>query len=158
MDRQRSERIRLVLAVLGLCISAYLTAVHYDAHVKLACSAVGIIDCAGVLTSPQSVWFHLPVAVYGLAWFLVAGALNWAVLRGARLAGAGLIWTLIGAATVVFLVYDELVVIGRICLWCSGVHLLVLASLVLAVLASGDAPAADAAEDGSGPAAPPPAR
>lgn len=142
MSWRRSDAIRLALAVAGLLISAYLTLVHYDTAVPIACTNTGIINCADVLTSAQSVWFGLPVAVFGMAWFLVAGGLAVAGLRAgdpARWRQASLAWTLVGAATVVFLVYEELVVINRICEWCTMVHLIVLASLVLVVIASDEA-------------------
>ena len=139
MTPRTSQGLRLGLAAAGLLISGYLVAVHYG-HVPLACADQGIVDCTGVLTSPQSSWFGVPVAVFGIAWFLVAGIL---ALR-ARAAGAGpevrtanMAWLLVGAATVVYLVYLELVVIGRICMWCSFVHIIVLASLFLAILAEG---------------------
>jgi len=134
MDARVSSGIRLVLAVVGLLISGYLTLLHYDAHVPLACVNVGIIDCAGVLTSPQSQWFHIPVAAFGLLWFVVAIVLAALGRRDGAAHTWSLIWAVIGACTVVFLVYDELIVIGRICAWCTLVHLIVLTSLVLVVL------------------------
>lgn len=125
---------RSALAAAGFAVSAYLTIVHYDAHVPLACSTRGIVDCAQVVTSPQSVWFGLPVAAFGLLWFAVALALALA-RQTPGLLRANAVWTLIGAAVVVYLVYLELLVIGRICLWCTAVHVLVLALLVLLALA-----------------------
>jgi uncharacterized membrane protein len=132
-----SQGVRLALAGVGVAISAYLVAVHYG-HVPLYCADQGIVDCASVLTSPQSSWFGLPVAAFGVLWFLVAGLL---ALR-ARSAAAGpavrtanMAWLLVGAATVIYLVYLELVVVGRICLWCTAVHIIVLGSLFLAILA-----------------------
>ena len=142
MRRAVAERVRLILAVLGAGISVYLILVHYDSHVALACVESGIIDCVGVLTSPQSEWFHIPVAAFGLLWFVVAGTLAALALRSpdrAALQTWGLIWVEIGAATVVFLVYEELIVIGRICMWCTLVHIIVLTSLVLAISSGGRA-------------------
>jgi uncharacterized membrane protein len=133
----RSQALRAAIAAAGVLISAYLVAVHYG-HVPLVCADQGIVDCAGVLTSPQSSWFGLPVAVFGVAWFVVAGllALRARAAGGApALRAANLAWLLIGAATVIYLVYLELVVIGRICLWCTAVHVLVLGSLFLMILA-----------------------
>ncbi len=138
MTARTSRGLRLAFAVAGLLISGYLVLLHYDSSIPLYCAGGGIIDCAGVLTSPQSVWFHLPVAAYGVLWFVVAGALAAAGLRAPEgrpgLRTATMAWLVAGAATVVFLVYDELVVIGRICMWCSIVHVLVLTSLILAIL------------------------
>ncbi len=132
-------RARLILSGLGLLVSAYLTAVHYITAVPLACPSTGIIDCAQVLTSPQSVVLGLPLGVWGMAWFLVLGLLAARAGRaGATGSGAVLarrVWVALGAVAVVYFIYLELLVIGRICIWCTSVHLIVLA--LFAMEASG---------------------
>jgi uncharacterized membrane protein len=46
-----------------------------------------------------------------------------------------LIWTVTGLITVVYLVYVELVLLNvTICEWCSGVHLLIIASFILCLI------------------------
>jgi uncharacterized membrane protein len=128
--------LRLVLAAAGLAVAAYLTLQHYDSRVPLSCPNTGIIDCERVLTSPQSLAFGVPLAVWGLGWFAVAVAL---AAAGASAAAEGawwgrparLLWTAVGAAAVVYFVYLELLVIGSICIWCSTVHAIVLALLAL---------------------------
>lgn len=124
---------RVALTGIGLGIAVYLTLVHYS-HVPLLCHASGIINCADVVTSPQSVAFGLPLAVWGMLWFVVAAVLAvWTAAGGAAAAAslrpARLAWTAAGALAVVYFVYLELIVIGHICLWCSGVHLIVLTLL-----------------------------
>ena len=129
--------IRLALCVAGLAISVYLTMVHYDSHVPLVCSTQGIIDCEGVLTSPQSSVLGLPVALYGVVWFLVMGGLVLADMRQQApewLADASLGWTLVGVASVAYLLYAELGLVGRICLWCTSVHLIVLVLFLMQAL------------------------
>jgi len=124
---------RLALSVFGVAISVYLTIVHYVAGVQVACPRTGLIDCAQVLTSPQSVVLGLPLGVWGLVWFVVFGVLAWAASRGDGDGGAILlrrIWAALGAAAVVYFIYLELLVIGKICIWCTAVHVLVLALLV----------------------------
>ena len=129
--------LRLALCAAGLLISAYLTALHYDTHIPLVCQASGIVNCEGVLTSPQSAWLGVPVALYGVLWFLVMGGL---VLAGARpaapswLTDVSLLWTLIGAASVAYLVYSELGIIGRICIWCTSVHVIVIVLFLMQAL------------------------
>lgn len=130
-----SRLLRVALTVAGLAVSIYLTAVHYDASVPLACGHAGIVDCAQVVTSPESVWFGLPVAAWGLLWFAVMlilvllrpGPGNWRATTA---------WTIAGGVVVVYLVYLELLVIGSICLWCTAVHVLVLTLLALQVLSA----------------------
>ena len=51
---EMNAKIRLasiVLAVLGITVSAYLTAYHYFSSIPLACSTKGLINCANVLHS-----------------------------------------------------------------------------------------------------------
>jgi uncharacterized membrane protein len=140
MSLRRWDAVRLAACLAGLAISIYLTLLHYFTSVPLACPATGAVDCASVLTSPQAVVLGIPVAAWGLLWFLVASLLAAAALRRgtdgepAGLRRASLIWALIGAAVVVYLVYAELVLVGRICLWCTAVHILVLFLFVLQVV------------------------
>lgn len=140
MTRGRVTVLRLALSVLGLGIATYLTLLHYFTQVPLVCSVSGIVDCSAVLTSPQSVILGVPIAIFGLVWFLGSTGLSIAGMRGStasrgRLRSVWTVWTALGALSVVYLVYLELMVIGRICLWCSGVHLIVLSMLALQVFA-----------------------
>ena len=98
------------------------------------------MNCEQVITSPSSVVLGVPVAAWGLVWFVVAMALAWASLRvdaavePPRLRAAALLWTGAGVASVLWLVYQELGVVGKVCAWCTAVHLVVLALFVLQVL------------------------
>lgn len=129
--------VRVALCIVGLLISVYLTALHYDSRIPLVCHASGIVDCQGVLTSPQSTMLGLPVALYGILWFLVMGALALTSGRSAApgwITDATLIWTLIGAGAVAYLVYAELGLIGRICIWCTSVHVIVIVLFLMEAL------------------------
>ena len=53
--RPVAQVFMLVLALLGVGISIYLTLVHYDQKdVPLVCSTRGFINCENVLTSPYA--------------------------------------------------------------------------------------------------------
>lgn len=128
-----------LLALVGLGLSTYLTLTHYFAKaVPLACSATGAIDCEKVTTSPQSVVLGIPVAVLGLAFFVVMAALcsPWAWASDRRqVAVARLVLATAGMAFVLYLVSMELFVIGAICLYCTGVHLTTFLLFALVVTA-----------------------
>jgi uncharacterized membrane protein len=133
----------LVLAVLGLAVSAYETYAHYSNSALLGCPAKagGTFDCAAVITSSQSMVFNvLPVAVLGLAFYLFAVVIftpwAWRFTSGTvRLGG----WTLritsrgvdivrlgsliVGMGFVMYLIYAEFQ-IGEICEYCTGVHII----------------------------------
>lgn len=130
----------VVMAVIGIGISIYLTTEHY-AKVAPICPATGGINCAKVTSSTFSVvpGTQLPITVPGLLWFIVMGGLaGVALFRLARLrpeparlrlaqfvVGAG------GMAFVLYLVYAEIVQLHAICLWCTGVHILTFFSFLI---------------------------
>jgi uncharacterized membrane protein len=125
----------LSLAALG--VSIYLTIVHYTSPRLLACSANGTINCEKVISSAQSMVFGVfPVAVLGLAFYVFMVAVNtpWAwrsplpVIWWARLGGI-----VAGIGFVLYLLYAELIQIGNICLWCTGVHVITFLLFVLLV-------------------------
>jgi len=122
-----------VLSLYGLGASIYLTIAHYDTSVTLACSDKGLVNCAAVTTSSQSVVFGVfPVAVLGLAYYVFMVALNspwvWRLQQtGSEQLGRYLRYTRLGAVVtgmgfVLYLIYAELIQIGAICLWCTSVH------------------------------------
>lgn len=123
----------LALSLGGLGVSLYLTITHYTTSVTLTCPATGIVNCAKVTTSPQSMVFGvIPVAVIGLAYYagLVAlttprawraGSLRW--VRAGALAA--------GIAFVLYLVYTELFTLDAICLWCTSVHVITITLFIL---------------------------
>ncbi len=161
MGRRAYDRWRVALAAMGLLISAYLTLLHFDAGIPLVCNEGQFVDCRQVVTSPSSVVLGVPVAAYGVVWFLVALALARASLRleGAveppRLRSAALWWTGAGVAAVLWLVYQELGVVGKVCAWCTAVHLIVLALFVLQVLSDPRRAGQGRASVGQSPSPPP---
>jgi uncharacterized membrane protein len=137
----------LVLSLAGLGMSIYLTVEHFLAGSSLACPETGVVNCAKVTTSPQSVIFGIPVPVLGLlffAWMIVINSPPaWRSPRPeVRL--ARVLSAIAGIAFVLYLVYAELVLIGNICLECTTVHVITFALFVLIVFSAtgtGRAPA-----------------
>jgi len=138
---RRADRIVLgvmvLLAAAGLGLATYLTTIHYDGA-QLACTTTGIINCNAVTHSPESlVWgTQIPVTVPGMGWFLVSGGLAaWALFgREPRwLPLAQLLWSVVALLFVFYLVYSEVAIIHQLCEWCTAVHVLVLATLLLSV-------------------------
>lgn len=127
----------LILSVAGLAVAGYLTFAHYDTAVKLACPDTGLVNCLQVTTSTYSLVVGVPVALLGLLFFAAMVPLNLPVawqstnrwLRAGRLAA-----TVVGMGFVIWLVYAELFGIGKICLYCTGVHALTFALFVVTAL------------------------
>jgi uncharacterized membrane protein len=118
----------LVLAVLGLAISAYETYAHFNGNHLAGCptGGNGTFNCSAVITSSQSMVFGIfPVAILGLLFYVAAVPLfspwGWRAKRRAvhqlRLASV-----IAGMGFVMYLIYAELQ-IGDICEYCTGVHI-----------------------------------
>jgi uncharacterized membrane protein len=139
--------VSLTLAVIGLGLSAYLTYEHYTGSTTLACSDNGAVNCLQVTTSAESKVFGIPVALLGLLYFiamipaLVPAAwrsrASW--LRIGRTVAA-----VVGIGFVFYLLYAELFSIGKICLYCTGVHAVTV--VLFAVILFGQASITDADE------------
>jgi uncharacterized membrane protein len=172
---QRGLTALLLMSVVGLGISIYLTIVHYDSKVSLLCTTGGVVNCQSVTSSAYSVipGTSIPITIPGMLWFVALGALAgvglWAVVRGVasppRLRLYTLLWTIAGLAFVLYLVYCEIVLVQNICEWCTAVHLLTLASFLIALTRwqrrdEPDAPLQDApaAPTTTAASAPPPLR
>lgn len=117
----------LVVSVLGLADSAYLTYEHFTQSASFACPENATVNCVKVTTSPESHVFGIPVAVLGLAFFLFMVAVNspwgwrarWPAVHWARLGSV-----IVGIVFVLYLIWAELFKINAICLYCTGVHAL----------------------------------
>ena len=117
----------LTLCVAGLAAATYLTVAHYSARVMLACPETGVVNCARVTTSRQSVILGIPVALLGLLYFAAVTPLHlpaawrssWRLLRRVRVLAA-----VAGILMVLYLVYTELFTLDAICLWCTAVHVI----------------------------------
>jgi uncharacterized membrane protein len=127
-QQQRSWRstASLVICALGVGVSIYVTILHYG-HIQAACSDSGAVNCQLVLTSPQSVFLGIPVPLYGLAFFIAMFAISLPIfwrtthwwIPWARIAASA-----IGILFALRLIYEELFVIRKLCLWCTSAHVL----------------------------------
>ena len=131
--------VTLPLALLGLGLSTYLTYVHYAEPRALSCPDTGVVNCTKVTTSPESMLFgFFPVALAGALFFLFVTALMLPVAwrSTSRLIGQlRLAAAIAGVGMVCYLVYVEAVEVKALCLYCTGVHVIMFA-LFVAVLAA----------------------
>jgi uncharacterized membrane protein len=115
-----------VLSLLGLADSSYQSYTHYSGTGPLGCSASGDA-CVLVQHSAESIVFGIPVAVLGVAFYVFMVAIcspwawrsAWPAIRQVRLASV-----VVGICFVLYLIYAELIEIGRICPYCTSVHIL----------------------------------
>ena len=125
----RWQLLALAAGLVGLGVSIYLTAVHY-AGVPVACPANGSIDCEAVLSSRYALiaGTNVPTSAAGIVWFAVS-TLLWTRRPGR----VQLAWSFAGLATVLLLVFVEIVLVGAVCVWCTAAHVLVLVIFLIAL-------------------------
>jgi uncharacterized membrane protein len=125
----------LVLCLLGLADSTYLTIVHFSVSLLSAsCPASSVDNCVTVTTGPWSHPFGIPVAFLGLAFFVAFTTINlpyfWKT-KDVRVHWLRAAMSLTGIGFVLYLVYVELFLAKLICIYCTGVHIVTFALFVL---------------------------
>lgn len=124
----------LILASVGLGISAYLTYVHYNLD-ALVCAGGG---CHIVQTSRYSEIMGIPVAMLGMLMFLAVIGLiivRERLAEYAYLANAGIIVMLVtGLLYFAYLTYLELYVIFAWCEWCVATSIVTLTLFIVELL------------------------
>ena len=114
---------RYALATIGLMLSVYLA--FFDTSVL--CPNTGVLDCGKVLASSYATIFSIPNGYYGIVFFALVIALAYLHKRGALVAV-----TTIGIGFVAYLVHAEYV-LGSICLYCTGVHIVAIGLFLVSV-------------------------
>ena len=113
-----------VLAMIGAFIAAYLTLYHYGYIGTLACVG-GSGGCDTVQTSRWSKLFGLPVATWGLGYYLTVLVLALIATHERFVESRGISTLLMaltawGALFSAYLTYLEAGPIGAWCQWCVG--------------------------------------
>jgi uncharacterized membrane protein len=131
-----------VLSLIGLGLAAFLTWGHYfdQAAISRSCSMTfgsvshGVINCGAVTTSSWSSIFGVPVALYGLVFFVfMTGILSPVAWRSPSLniARLRLAASIAGVVMVVYLVGVEALAIHAICIYCTGIHIAMFAIFLI---------------------------
>lgn len=122
------------LSLVGLALSVYLTITHFQAQLLACAFPGGVVNCAKVTTSPESYFLGVPVAILGLGTFLVMSALNspwgWRA-KPYWIHVARFVLTIGAMCFVLWLIGAELLIIGNVCLYCTGVHVVTFALLIV---------------------------
>jgi uncharacterized membrane protein len=119
----------VLLALLGLGISTYLTYIHY-AGIQPICAASG--GCERVQSSSYAELAGVPVALIGLVGY---SAILVATLLPGEAARLGASWlSFVGFGFSLYLTYLELFEIHAICQWCVASAVLMAALAALALL------------------------
>jgi uncharacterized membrane protein len=130
--------IVLLASVAGIGVAFYLTLAHFTSGIQLSCPNTGTINCEAVTRSAESYVFGIPVSLLGLIYFVAMTGLALPMVWRSQLrlvAQARLAMAVAGIGFVCYLVYAELFDIGKICLYCTAVHVLTL--IVFAAVTTG---------------------
>lgn len=128
--------IILFLSIIGLMVSFDLTKSHLSASTDTPCDISPSVSCSLVNTSIYSELLNVPVALFGVLWFLTLGALAFMALyqKESSLAITALLyWNVLGILFVTYLIFAEFL-LRTLCPLCTVIHILVVISLSLSVL------------------------
>lgn len=125
-----------LVSLVGIFVAAYLTLYKLGKIGTLAC---GTGACETVQLSKWGDFLGLPVAAWGVGYYVLVFALALIGLQGRFAESRGLALALLlvtgwGVLFTGWLTYLELFVIDAICRWCVGSAALVLVLFVLALL------------------------
>jgi vitamin-K-epoxide reductase (warfarin-sensitive) len=105
--------VLILLATLGIVVSALALREHYRTEGDSPCSINERWDCGIVNHSPYAMLAGVPVAALGIVGYLMMGALGWRRAYRSVLAVA-----LIGLAFSLYLAHIEKDVLGVWCIYC----------------------------------------
>lgn len=135
MKRKTILVLMSILGFLGLMLSLYLVQHHYTQASETGfCDVSATISCSLVNGSSYAELFHIPIAFYGVFWFLVFLSTLFLIYKKKVFAKTFLFaWSLSGFFFVFYLIYAEWQ-IGALCPWCTLVHLDIFLLLPLSIL------------------------
>ncbi len=134
MRRKTILLLMTILGIIGLILSIYLVKHHYDlANEPSFCDMSSIVSCTLVNQSSYAELFHIPVAIFGVLWFIVLLTLLFFIYRRKSFAKTFLlVWCISGFLFVFYLLYAEWR-LGALCPWCTIVHIDLFLLLPLAI-------------------------
>ena len=126
----------LLLSIIGLIGSIYLTISHFDTRF-FVCPELG--PCEKILTSNSSHFLGIPVPILGIAYFLPMTVLCLPVAwrsTDKRVHLVRLLLSIVGIGMVIYLFAEELFVLQSLCVWCSIIHAIGFLLFVIIVITS----------------------
>lgn len=130
--------LTIVLIVIGLCISGYLSYVKLTPGVQMACIEGSVFNCDVVQAHPIGKIAGVPIAVLG---FLLYSALFILTIFRERVPFVGenhlmLFFGLLlmGWMYSMFLVYAQFVIIKALCMWCLSHELNITILFIVGIL------------------------
>jgi protein-disulfide isomerase/uncharacterized membrane protein len=141
----RTHRLLFWLfTLLGLGASATSAWVHHQLLTQPSftsfCDVNETVNCANAYLSPYGYLFGVPVAVFGVLWFVLVAALLLAARPGsaieANVPGYLLALTTLGLGVILYLAYGAFFVLGTVCLLCLTTYVAVIGLFLVASAAT----------------------
>lgn len=125
MDARTLHAILPVAIVVGLGFSVFAAYETVFPAAQAACSVNGFVSCSKVDESAYTTTFGIPDYWAGIVGFVVMLAIDIPLVRTWKTSWltALLVLSGLGLVAAVYLAYLELVVIGALCLICTGAYL-----------------------------------
>jgi uncharacterized membrane protein len=137
----RITRLKLVVLVvmslfgLGAALEVFFT--YYLLGQSLpGCQPGGFLDCSRVLGSTYSKIFGVPLELFAAAYFIINLGLVYLIAFASdrvfqRAINAIFIWRFLGLMIVPYLVFIELVIIHALCIYCTMMHVAIVADFII---------------------------
>jgi uncharacterized membrane protein len=137
----RVTRLKLLVLVLmslfglGAALEVFITYAYLKQALPF-CSQGGFFDCARVLSSTYSQFFGIPLELFAAAYFIINLALVYLIAFGSdrvfeRAIDAIFVWRFLGLMIVPYLIFIEVFVIHALCLYCTMMHVAIVADFII---------------------------
>jgi uncharacterized membrane protein len=134
MKQETTLHIIMYLAIVGLLVSVYLTALFYQ-HTSTVCDINTTLSCSKVSSSKYSSLFGIPVSIFGILGYLTLAATSFVLLRKkfslqkekkVRLIQLFLGFSIIALMFSLYLTYIEFAILKAICIFCIASQIIIL--------------------------------
>lgn len=124
-----------ILSIVGLVVSLYLVKDHHDAKGSI-CDFSKTFSCSVINQSVYSELFNVPIAVFGVCWFIVLNGMHVKIKEldknHALWIWSQFYWLLIGVFYCFYLIWAEFQ-LGSICPFCTIVHIITFIEFYLTI-------------------------
>ncbi len=140
----RSRLLITLFALLGLGAALMATWVHYqlltDSSYASFCDISATVNCSTAYQSAYGSIFGVPVAIFGVAWFVVVlvlmAAERLSLSARENVPGYLFAWATAGLSMILYLAYGAFFVLHTVCLMCVSTYIAVIGVFLVAALAT----------------------
>jgi uncharacterized membrane protein len=129
--------VLVVMSLFGLGAALEVLISYYYLNQSLPfCTPGSFYDCSRVLGSSYSQVFGIPLELFAVVYFIVNLALVYVISFGGdnifhRALGILFVWRFLGLMIVPYLVTIELFIIHAICIYCTMMHVAIVADFII---------------------------